>query len=208
MQESEPQWLPDLLDELGSTPASESLASDEVENDVERPQSYELPVECVPRPYLNYLRIRDRREPFKRHDKDSGSPEFQIATLTERIQIITEHLKEHRKDNSARGERDHEEKVRQIDGAARRRVKGAPRQPGRIRPHRAAPPAIDPVMSSVSPCTHLRAARRTWSPGTGPPRLDREDSSAARPKRFGQPGGEVRRLTADITGSGDGGAAR
>ncbi|KAK4538161.1 hypothetical protein CDCA_CDCA16G4186 [Cyanidium caldarium] len=101
MQESEPQWLPDLLDELGSTPASESLASDEVENDVERPQSYELPVECVPRPYLNYLRIRDRREPFKRHDKDSGSPEFQIATLTERIQIITEHLKEHRKDNSA-----------------------------------------------------------------------------------------------------------
>ncbi|MCL4424835.1 MAG: 30S ribosomal protein S15 [Firmicutes bacterium] len=43
-------------------------------------------------------------ERFKRHEKDTGSPEVQIAILTERINYLTEHLKEHRKDfHSRRG---------------------------------------------------------------------------------------------------------
>jgi small subunit ribosomal protein S15 len=36
------------------------------------------------------------------HDNDTGSPEVQIALLTERISQLTEHLKLHRKDFSSR----------------------------------------------------------------------------------------------------------
>lgn len=41
-------------------------------------------------------------EGFRTHDKDSGSPQVQIALLTERIKSITEHLKTHRKDHTGR----------------------------------------------------------------------------------------------------------
>lgn len=36
------------------------------------------------------------------HEKDTGSPEVQIALLTSRIQQLTEHLKAHKKDHSSR----------------------------------------------------------------------------------------------------------
>ena len=39
---------------------------------------------------------------FKLHDTDTGSPEIQIALLTERIRHLTEHLKVHRKDHTSR----------------------------------------------------------------------------------------------------------
>ncbi|HNT35459.1 MAG TPA: 30S ribosomal protein S15, partial [bacterium] len=35
----------------------------------------------------------------KQHDKDTGSPEVQIALLTERIRELTEHFKVHIKDH-------------------------------------------------------------------------------------------------------------
>lgn len=41
-------------------------------------------------------------EQFKRSDKDTGSPEVQIALLTARINHLTEHLKTHRKDFHSR----------------------------------------------------------------------------------------------------------
>ena len=34
---------------------------------------------------------------YKRDEKDTGSPEVQIALLTERINELTEHLKVHKK---------------------------------------------------------------------------------------------------------------
>ena len=37
-------------------------------------------------------------EANKTHEKDTGSPEVQIAILTERINQLTEHLKVHKKD--------------------------------------------------------------------------------------------------------------
>ena len=37
-----------------------------------------------------------------RHEGDTGSPEVQIAVLTERIKYLTEHLKEHKKDHHSR----------------------------------------------------------------------------------------------------------
>ncbi|MEX2626916.1 MAG: 30S ribosomal protein S15 [Ilumatobacteraceae bacterium] len=36
------------------------------------------------------------------HDTDTGSPEVQIALLTERISHLTEHLKMHKKDHHSR----------------------------------------------------------------------------------------------------------
>ena len=38
----------------------------------------------------------------KTHENDTGSPEVQIAILTERINQLTEHLKVHQKDNHSR----------------------------------------------------------------------------------------------------------
>lgn len=39
---------------------------------------------------------------FKQHDKDTGSPEVQIALLTGRITQLMEHFKKHKKDNHSR----------------------------------------------------------------------------------------------------------
>ena len=39
---------------------------------------------------------------FKIHEKDSGSPEVQIAILSERINYLTGHLKTHKKDHHSR----------------------------------------------------------------------------------------------------------
>ena len=36
------------------------------------------------------------------HEGDTGSPEVQIAVLTARIQYLTDHLKEHKKDHHSR----------------------------------------------------------------------------------------------------------
>ena len=39
---------------------------------------------------------------FRRGDEDTGSPEIQIAVLTERIDSLTAHLKSHHKDHASR----------------------------------------------------------------------------------------------------------
>jgi small subunit ribosomal protein S15 len=39
---------------------------------------------------------------FKKHDGDTGSPEVQIALLSERIAYLTEHFKVHKKDHHSR----------------------------------------------------------------------------------------------------------
>lgn len=39
---------------------------------------------------------------YRAHDKDTGSPEVQIALLSERIAHLTEHLKIHHKDHHSR----------------------------------------------------------------------------------------------------------
>ena len=41
-------------------------------------------------------------EANRTHETDTGSPEVQIAILTERISQLTEHLKVHKKDNHSR----------------------------------------------------------------------------------------------------------
>jgi small subunit ribosomal protein S15 len=39
---------------------------------------------------------------YKLHDKDTGSPEVQIALLSARIEYLTEHFKVHKKDHHSR----------------------------------------------------------------------------------------------------------
>jgi small subunit ribosomal protein S15 len=41
-------------------------------------------------------------EQFRQHVKDTGSPEVQIALLSERISYLTSHLKSHVKDHASR----------------------------------------------------------------------------------------------------------
>jgi small subunit ribosomal protein S15 len=41
-------------------------------------------------------------EEFSRHSKDTGSPEVQIAILTSRINVLTDHLRAHKHDESSR----------------------------------------------------------------------------------------------------------
>ncbi|MCR4398359.1 MAG: 30S ribosomal protein S15 [Firmicutes bacterium] len=51
---------------------------------------------------LNAEKKKGIIEQYKRHEKDTGSPEVQVAILTERINYLTEHLKEHKKDHHSR----------------------------------------------------------------------------------------------------------
>jgi len=39
---------------------------------------------------------------FQTHEKDTGSTEVQAAILTEKIELLTKHLKKHTKDDSSR----------------------------------------------------------------------------------------------------------
>jgi small subunit ribosomal protein S15 len=39
---------------------------------------------------------------FRLHQEDSGSPEVQIALLTEKIRYLTEHFKVHKRDHASR----------------------------------------------------------------------------------------------------------
>jgi small subunit ribosomal protein S15 len=49
---------------------------------------------------------RERKEnvisQYRTHDTDTGSPEVQIAILSERIGELTEHFKTHKKDHASR----------------------------------------------------------------------------------------------------------
>jgi len=39
---------------------------------------------------------------FKQHETDTGSPEVQVAILSDRIKTLTEHFKTHKKDHDSR----------------------------------------------------------------------------------------------------------
>jgi small subunit ribosomal protein S15 len=51
---------------------------------------------------LTMQRKNDVVRDYRQHEKDTGSPEVQIALLTQRITELTEHLKIHKKDHSSR----------------------------------------------------------------------------------------------------------
>ena len=51
---------------------------------------------------LGSTKKKELIERFRLHDTDTGSPEVQIALLTERINHLTEHFKVHKKDHHSR----------------------------------------------------------------------------------------------------------
>ncbi|MEW6081319.1 MAG: 30S ribosomal protein S15 [Bacillota bacterium] len=51
---------------------------------------------------LDSEKKREIIDQHRMHEKDTGSPEVQIAILTEKINYLTEHLKEHKKDHHSR----------------------------------------------------------------------------------------------------------
>mmetsp|Transcript_25163 Transcript_25163/g.42992 ORF Transcript_25163/g.42992 Transcript_25163/m.42992 type:complete len:203 (+) Transcript_25163:148-756(+) len=93
-------------------PVSLSTMDDDVATE-EEPQDYILSAadldseesgddEATPARFLSAARIAELRETHRRHPTDTGSPEFQVAGMTERISHLTNHLKEHPKDFSTR----------------------------------------------------------------------------------------------------------
>ncbi|OPX03764.1 30S ribosomal protein S15 [Geobacillus proteiniphilus] len=51
---------------------------------------------------LSQERKREIIEQFKIHENDTGSPEVQVAILTEQINNLNEHLRIHKKDHHSR----------------------------------------------------------------------------------------------------------
>jgi small subunit ribosomal protein S15 len=51
---------------------------------------------------LNVEKKRSLIEQFRTHEGDTGSPEVQIALLSERINGLTDHFKQHAKDHHSR----------------------------------------------------------------------------------------------------------
>jgi small subunit ribosomal protein S15 len=51
---------------------------------------------------LHPLKKADIVKDYQKHEKDTGSPEVQIALLTVRIKELTEHFKIHKKDHHSR----------------------------------------------------------------------------------------------------------
>jgi small subunit ribosomal protein S15 len=48
------------------------------------------------------VRKRETIDKYRTHDSDTGSPEVQVALLSERIAHLTEHCKVHKKDHHSR----------------------------------------------------------------------------------------------------------
>jgi len=51
---------------------------------------------------VSQQRMTELREQYRRHDTDTGSPEYQVAGMTERIAYLTKHLQANPKDYSTR----------------------------------------------------------------------------------------------------------
>ena len=55
--------------------------------------------------YSRYDQVEKKQElvtKYRTHEKDTGSPEVQVALLSERIAELTEHFKTHKKDHHSR----------------------------------------------------------------------------------------------------------
>jgi|UniRef100_A0A7S2XRC1 small subunit ribosomal protein S15 len=52
--------------------------------------------------HVHQNNLLETRTQYRRHETDTGSPEFQVAGMTERITYLTKHLKMHPKDFSTR----------------------------------------------------------------------------------------------------------
>jgi len=51
---------------------------------------------------MDAIRKQELIKEYARHEGDTGSPEVQVALLTERINSLTDHLRTHKKDHHSR----------------------------------------------------------------------------------------------------------
>jgi small subunit ribosomal protein S15 len=51
---------------------------------------------------VGHARKRETIDAYRKHETDTGSPEVQVALLTERINELSEHFKKHTKDHHSR----------------------------------------------------------------------------------------------------------
>jgi small subunit ribosomal protein S15 len=51
---------------------------------------------------LDTQKKKELIETYRRHDRDTGSPEAQVAVINTRIRDLTEHLRTHKKDHHSR----------------------------------------------------------------------------------------------------------
>lgn len=58
--------------------------------------------EALPASEVSRMRIAELRSIHRRHENDTGSPQYQVAGMTERISHLTSHLRLHPKDFSTR----------------------------------------------------------------------------------------------------------
>jgi len=90
----------DMEDDIESPPEEDYIvnvgdieedADDGIEDDGQPPAWFE-----------SQQRLEKARADVRRHDNDTGSPEYQVAGMTERISYLTKHLQQHPKDFSTR----------------------------------------------------------------------------------------------------------
>lgn len=93
--------IDDMVEDMIATddePADYLLSTADLDDD----DDSEGAEDPTPARFLSEERIAELRERHRRHPTDTGSPEYQVAGMTERISHLTMHLKEHPKDFSTR----------------------------------------------------------------------------------------------------------
>jgi small subunit ribosomal protein S15 len=92
----------DAVSDIDSPPADDYIVN---VGDLEDDEDEDAGIEDDGKPpawYVAQQRIVEVREKYRRHETDTGSPEFQVAGMTERISYLTQHLQLHPKDFSTR----------------------------------------------------------------------------------------------------------
>lgn len=90
------------MSDIDSPPADDYIVN---VGDLDNEDDEEAGVEDDGQPpawYTSQLRVQEMREKHRLNEKDTGSPEYQIAGMTERINYLTGHLQENPKDFSTR----------------------------------------------------------------------------------------------------------
>jgi small subunit ribosomal protein S15 len=94
--------LDEELNDIDSPPADDYIVNvGELEADDDEDAGTEDDGE-VPSWAASQARVEENREKYRRSENDTGSPEFQVAGMTERISYLTRHLQENPKDYSTR----------------------------------------------------------------------------------------------------------
>lgn len=97
-----PVFMSSLEAEVDGEPAAEDFIVSAGDLEDEPAAEAEDDVDAGLNRYFHLERISELRTQYRLSDGDTGSPEFQVAGMTERISYLTKHLRAHPKDFSTR----------------------------------------------------------------------------------------------------------